>query len=67
MFPVEAIFVPFPNKTGTKLLHPPPPPPTVELVRYIKEGSNHLASRSRLRLYCTSQDEIVIAFVRAYS
>ena len=26
MFPVEAIFVPFPLRTGTKLLHPRPPP-----------------------------------------
>ena len=26
MSPLGAIFVPFPPKTGTKLLHPPPPP-----------------------------------------
>ena len=26
MSPVEAIFVPFPPKTGTNLLHPLPPP-----------------------------------------
>ena len=26
MFPVGAIFVPFPPKTGTRLLHPRPPP-----------------------------------------
>ena len=31
MFPVGAIFVPFPPKTGTKMLHPRPPA-IVELV-----------------------------------
>ena len=30
MFPVGAIFVPFPPKTGTNLLHPRPLPPIVE-------------------------------------
>ena len=33
MSPVGAIFVPFPPRTGTKMLHPrPPPPPIVERV-----------------------------------
>ena len=32
MSPVEAIFVPFPPKTGTNLLHLRPPPPIVERV-----------------------------------
>ena len=37
MFPVGAIFVPFPTKTGTNLLHPLPP--IVELVfRMIRTG-----------------------------
>ena len=40
MFPVGAIFVPFPTKTGTNLLHPPPPPPIVELV-VIKNKSRY--------------------------
>ena len=29
--PVGAIFVPFPPKSGTNMLHPRPPPPIVEL------------------------------------
>ena len=33
MYPVGAIFVPFPPKTGTKLLHLPLPPPIVERVK----------------------------------
>ena len=27
MSPIEVIFVTFPPKTGTNMLHPPPPPP----------------------------------------
>ena len=34
MSPVEAIFVPFPPKTGTNMLHPLPPP-IVELVGFL--------------------------------
>ena len=40
MFPVGAIFVPFPPKTGTKLLHPRPPPPIVERIPMTYSGLN---------------------------
>ena len=32
----------------------------------LKEGINQLGSRSRLRLHCTSQEGVVIAFARRY-
>ena len=44
MSPLGAIFVPFPPKTGTSLLHPPPPPPTVERVVGCKSDYEVLAS-----------------------
>ena len=36
MFPVGAIFVPFPSKTGTNLLHPRPPPQPLRVRNRIK-------------------------------
>ena len=41
MSPVGTIFVPFPPKTGGKLLHPRPPP-IVERVGWIRQGVQHL-------------------------
>ena len=43
MSPLGAIFVPFPPKTRTNLLHPPPPP-IVERVVGCKSDSEILAS-----------------------
>ena len=39
---------------------------TPVLLNEIKEGFNQLAFSSRLRLHCTSQEEVVITFTRGY-
>ena len=44
MSPLRAIFVPFPPKTRTNLLHPLPPPPIVERVVGCKSDYEILAS-----------------------
>ena len=55
MSPVEAILVPFPPKTGTKLLHPRPPPQSLNGSYGEDKGSDvlealrHPESRSLIR------------------
>ena len=53
MSPVRAIFVPFPPKTGTSMLHPRPRPPIFELVAEAATcGTEEALKRRARRTHC---------------